>query len=357
MIYPLALTTILATVTLTHGFILPGSSSADRGFRYGVLRRQTGSSCLNSNVIQKASSLTGQEAGTEGIKAGQAKSDTDPNNFINFCEGQTLTNGKQITAGSCSGVPQGKIPAQKNMISAMITNPQPGTTVEAGKTFNVSVQTAHLKAGFFVNPSTNYYSAPQNLDSTTGDIIGHCHVTIQEIGSLKSTTPPDPTKFAFFKGIDTDGNGKGLLQASVDGGLPAGAYRVCTMIAAANHQPVIMPVAQRGAQDDCTKFEVTGGGTKGIGEGTNGDGDLTKGAAGGKDTGGGANGVGGGTKETNGAAKGGGAAKTGGGNAKAGGGNAKTGGGGTKGTTKPKKPTDANKKNDKDKKKKKVGAT
>jgi hypothetical protein len=28
------------------------------------------------------------------------------------------------------------------------------------------------------------------------------------------------------------------------------------MIAARNHQPVNMPVAQRGAQDDCTKFEV-----------------------------------------------------------------------------------------------------
>ncbi|TQN69783.1 hypothetical protein CSHISOI_05437 [Colletotrichum shisoi] len=263
MIYPLALTTILAaTATLTHGLTVPGSSSTGGGFGLGVLPRQqkqAKSSCLNSNLIQSASALTGQEPGTDGIKAGQAKSETDPNNFINICEGQPITNGKQIVTGSCSGVPQGRIPAQKNMISAIITNPQPGTTVEAGKTFNVSVQTTHLKAGVFVNPTTNYYTAPQNLDSS-GDIIGHCHVTIQDIGSLKSTTPPDPTKFAFFKGIDNDGNGKGLLQAVVDGGLPAGTYRVCTMIAAANHQPVIMPVAQRGAQDDCTKFEVTGAG-------------------------------------------------------------------------------------------------
>jgi len=28
------------------------------------------------------------------------------------------------------------------------------------------------------------------------------------------------------------------------------------MTAAANHQPVIMPVAQRGAQDDCVRFSV-----------------------------------------------------------------------------------------------------
>lgn len=69
-------------------------------------------------------------------------------------------------------------------------------------------------------------------------------------------TPPDPTTFAFFKGIDDAGNGKGLLQAVVIGGLPVGVYRVCTMIAARNHQPVNMALAHRGAQDDCTKFEV-----------------------------------------------------------------------------------------------------
>ncbi|KAJ3951210.1 Pathogenicity cluster 5 protein d [Colletotrichum tropicale] len=185
-------------------------------------------------------------------------------NFINFCEGQTITNGKQITAGSCNGIPMGKLPAQKNMISAMITNPQPGTKLQAGQTFNVSVQTTHLKAGNFVNPTTNYYTAPQDLDGN-GDIIGHCHITIQDIGSLTSQTPPDPSKFAFFKGIDDAGNGKGLLQAAVEGGLPAGTYRVCTMIAAQNHQPVAMPVAQRGAQDDCTKFVVeksSNGGSK-----------------------------------------------------------------------------------------------
>ena len=149
----------------------------------------------------------------------------------------------------------GRIPAVSNMISAMITNPQPGDKIPSDTSFNISVQTNHLSAGNFVNPTTNYYTAPQDLDGT-GDIIGHCHVTVQDIGSLGSNTPPDPSKFAFFKGIDDAGNGQGLLQAVVDGGLPPGTYRLCTMIAAQNHQPVAMPVAQRGAQDDCTKFEV-----------------------------------------------------------------------------------------------------
>lgn len=39
-------------------------------------------------------------------------------------------------------------------------------------------------------------------------------------------------------------------------GLEKGFYRVCTMSSAANHQPVLMPVAQRGAQDDCQRFSV-----------------------------------------------------------------------------------------------------
>ncbi|GKT88384.1 LOW QUALITY PROTEIN: ribosomal protein S17 [Colletotrichum tofieldiae] len=270
MLYSFVFAAVLSAA-LTQGVALPGSSSLVHPGLGILARQQSKSTCLQSNLIQSASGLTGQESGTSGIKAGQAKSETvaytvakqlskhtnhpsDKDNFINFCAGQTITNGQQITAGSCNGIPMGKIPAQKNMISAIITNPQPGTKLQASTTFNVSVQTTHLKAGVFVNPTTNYYTAPQDLDGA-GDIIGHCHVTIQDIGSMDSTTPPDPSKFAFFKGIDDAGNGKGLLQATVSGGLPAGTYRVCTMIAAANHQPVAMPVAQRGAQDDCTKFE------------------------------------------------------------------------------------------------------
>jgi hypothetical protein len=63
------------------------------------------------------------------------------------------------------------------------------------------------------------------------------------MGSLNPSTPPDPTTFAFFKGIDDAGNGNGLLQAAVTGGLAAGTYRVCTMSSSSNHQPVLMPVS------------------------------------------------------------------------------------------------------------------
>lgn len=150
------------------------------------------------------------------------------------------------------------------MISAIIISPKPGQVIEANTTFNVAVQTRNLNAGHFVNPTTNYYSAPQDLDEQ-GNVIGHCHITIQEIGDFETTTPPDPSVFAHFKGIDDAGNGRGLLTHEVTGGLGPGVYRVCTMIAAQNHQPVNMPVAQRGAQDDCTKFEILVRGKKGKG--------------------------------------------------------------------------------------------
>ena len=131
----------------------------------------------------------------------------------------------------------GKIPAVANMVSAIILNPEHGATIHSEETFNISVQIQNLNAGHFTNPTTTYYTAPQDLDGN-GNIIGHCHVTVQSLGnSLNSRTPPNPSTFAFFKGIDDAGNGQGLLQAVVTGGLPPGFYRVCTMIAAKNHQP------------------------------------------------------------------------------------------------------------------------
>jgi len=194
-----------------------------------------------------------------GAETGEAVSATSTNNFINFCEGQTLTNGLQITTGSCNGIPMGQIPAKTNMISSTILNPQTGGTIPSGETFNITVQTSGLVAGSFTNADSTYFAAPQGVDPGTGNVIGHTHVTVQDLGgSFNPTSALDPTVFAFFKGINDAGNGQGLLSATVTDGLPAGFYRVCTMASSSNHQPVIMPVAQRGTADDCTKFQVTG---------------------------------------------------------------------------------------------------
>ncbi|KAK3346845.1 hypothetical protein B0T25DRAFT_592872 [Lasiosphaeria hispida] len=214
--------------------------------------------CLSPEALQCASALTGQENGTAGMGSGQAKSETDTANFINFCAGQQLTNGKQVANGSCNGIPMGRIPASKNMISAIITEPGPGDKLLANVTFEVTIQTRNLHAGFQANPAATYYAAPQDLDAE-GYVMGHCHVVIEEIDDLRSNAAPDPTDFVFFRGINDAGDGRGLLRAQVPGGLPRGTYRACTMVAARNHQPVVMPVAQRGAQNDCVRFVVGAG--------------------------------------------------------------------------------------------------
>jgi len=219
----------------------------------------TGTS-LEPNAIQTGSFNDGSDE-TGSAEAGQAKSLTSQNNFINNCAGKTLTNGLQITTGSCNGITMGDIPAKTAMVSSVILNPPTGgAAVAADTSFNVTVQMANIVAGSFTNADATYYASPQALQG--GQVVGHTHVTIQDMGkSLNPTAALDAQQFAFFKGINDAGNGKGLLTAAVTGGLPAGNYRVCTMASASNHQPVIMPVAQRGTADDCTKFVVSGSGS------------------------------------------------------------------------------------------------
>jgi hypothetical protein len=107
----------------------------------------------------------------------------------------------------------------------------------------------HLDTGNFVNAQSNYYSAPQQVNGA-GDIIGHTHFTVSNVGSFTSTQPEDPNTFAFFKGV----NGaavNGVVSENVSAGLPAGIYRVCSMNTDANHAPCLVAVAQHGTLDDC----------------------------------------------------------------------------------------------------------
>jgi hypothetical protein len=58
---------------------------------------------LSANAIQSGSFNDGSnEIGANEV--GQALSATSQNNFINNCAGKTLTNGLQITTGSCNGI-------------------------------------------------------------------------------------------------------------------------------------------------------------------------------------------------------------------------------------------------------------
>lgn len=117
------------------------------------------------------------------------------------------------------------------------------------KAFTITMQIKNIKTGNFVNAASNYYSAPQQLDAT-GQIIGHSHFVVEQITGLNQATATDPTKFAFFKGVNTPADGNGILSVPVTAGLGPGVYRLASINAAANHQPVLAPIAQHGSLDD-----------------------------------------------------------------------------------------------------------
>ena len=142
----------------------------------------------------------------------------------------------------------GSIPAKGKMPSSKFVFPKNGGTVPANQKFTVQMAIKNLETGQFVNAQQNYFSAPQQLNGA-GTIRGHSHVVIELLEALDQTTPLDPEKFAFFKGLNSAAVG-GILTADVDAGLPAGVYKLSSINTASNHQPVLVPVAQHGSLDD-----------------------------------------------------------------------------------------------------------
>jgi len=208
------------------------------------------SKTLDPSVIATGFASDGQEVPV----AGQVASLTSTNNFINFCAGLEITNGKQIKTGSCNPAPMGNIPSTDNMPSSKFVFPKNLDNIQENTAFTVEMAIQGMETGFFTNANENYFSAPQQLNDQ-GQITGHSHVVIEKIDSIDSTKPSDPTVFAFFKGL----NGKaenGILTATVDKGLPAGTYKISSINSAANHQPCLVPVAQHGSLDDAVYFTV-----------------------------------------------------------------------------------------------------
>lgn len=209
---------------------------------------------LDPAVVGKGFANNGQDQPVDG----QVASLTSTNNFINFClttPNLKITNGQQILDGSCNPVPMGEIPSKTKMPSAKFVFPPNGGNVTANQKFTIQMAIKNLETGNFVNADQNYFGAPQQLNSQ-GVIQGHSHVVIEQLSSLGQTDPTDPTIFAFFKGLNGKADANGILTADVDNGLPAGAYKLSSINTAANHQPVLGPVAQHGSLDDAVYFTV-----------------------------------------------------------------------------------------------------
>jgi hypothetical protein len=204
---------------------------------------------------------TGFENNGQGVQeAGQVASLTSSNNFINFClltlPNTPLTNGKQITTGSCNPAPMGLIPSTSNMPSAKFQVPKNGDVIPVDTAFTITMAVQGFETGNFVNAQENYFAAPQQLNSQ-GQVIGHSHVVVEQLTSLDQTTPTNPQVFAFFKGLNAAAV-NGVLTADVANGLPAGTYKVSSINTAANHQPILVPIAQHGSLDDAVYFTVSG---------------------------------------------------------------------------------------------------
>ncbi|RDB29153.1 hypothetical protein Hypma_015100 [Hypsizygus marmoreus] len=227
-------------------------NNADSGTAPGGDDPQT-SLTLDPAVIANGFDNDGQSVPA----AGQVASLTSKNNFINFCKTVSLplTNGAQVTGGSCNPAPMGVIPSKTNMPSSKFVFPLNGATVKPDTKFTIQMAVRNLETGNFVNAQQNYFSAPQQLNGQ-GVIRGHSHVVIELMTSAQQTTPTDPNVFAFFKGLNGKADGSGILTADVDKGLPAGAYKLSSINSAANHQPVLAPVAQHGSLDDTIYFTV-----------------------------------------------------------------------------------------------------
>jgi hypothetical protein len=171
-----------------------------------------------------------------------------------FCKHHTLAiaDGTQIPEGYCVSLVIGEVPSVDNMVSALIISPDYNQKVKQHTSFTVKTKLVNLDTGFFSDPAVDYYQIPQTLKN--GIIQGHSHITIQK---LDGNMVPDPKKIAFFKGLNGMADKDGILSVEVEKGLPEkGTYRICTMNSSNSHQPVVMPVAARGSQDDCIRIRV-----------------------------------------------------------------------------------------------------
>ncbi|KAJ3070213.1 hypothetical protein HK102_006726, partial [Quaeritorhiza haematococci] len=247
---------------------IPSSSSSSFSSSLSLFPRQRGGNKDNRRGKNKNNDPNGGESGNnpgsnvKGIGKGQQQQQFCQDNFPNLAAGD----GTQNKRGFCSSTVQGAIPAVERMVSTIITSPNNGEQVDFTQDFDITLRTLNMVLGFFDDPQTRYYLRPQALDPQTGTIIGHQHVTVQRLPNKNPTDPLDPRQFEFFRGLDFLPSQPGNeLSVTVPAGQikGPGPARICSISGAEGHQPVVMPVAQRGSQDDCIRVDfVAGGGNK-----------------------------------------------------------------------------------------------
>jgi hypothetical protein len=106
-----SLVALLLSAGLTEAGFIPAARQPLSHLRLRATANSSGLTLL-STAIQKGSFNDGSdEIGAKEV--GQALSATSQNNFINNCAGKTLTNGLQITTGSCNGISTSATPSYR----------------------------------------------------------------------------------------------------------------------------------------------------------------------------------------------------------------------------------------------------
>ncbi|KAJ7314743.1 hypothetical protein DFH08DRAFT_426510 [Mycena albidolilacea] len=209
---------------------------------------------LQDSLTIDPSVIQNTDDGQNPPVTGQSAADLSKNNFANLCAltlpKVPLTNGLQITTGSCNPIPIGMIPSVDNMPSHKFQSPKNLDTIASGQTFTITLATKGIQLGTFTNAQKTYFGNPQKLNAQ-GQIIGHTHIVMEAIDSLTTTKVTNPQNFIFFKGVNDKADAQGNVKVDVTGGVKPGVYRMCTIVASQTHQPAIVPIAQHGSLDDC----------------------------------------------------------------------------------------------------------
>jgi hypothetical protein len=165
---------------------------------------------------------------------------------------------QQNKTGYCSNVEVGSIPSADLMVSTLITSPEDDSVIPLGTPFTVKYDILNMELGHYSDPSKEFQSEPQKLNDK-GLVMGHSHVTIQKIGESKNEPlkAPDARQLTFFKELDLKSTDGRTLTLEVPGINKSGLYRLCSLTSSRTHQPVHMPLARRGSQDDCIRFIVS----------------------------------------------------------------------------------------------------
>ncbi|KAF8647745.1 hypothetical protein AX16_006580 [Volvariella volvacea WC 439] len=177
-----------------------------------------------------------------------SRSQTSFNNFINDClpfsRNGTLANGTQQTTSVCNPVPLGVLPARRSTPSSKFVFPYHEVRIRTNTPFDIVLAVNKLAVGQYANPETRFLAAPQQMDER-GLVKGYASVVIErtEVRSenMTDTSPtnvPDPAEFLFFHSFNRLAR-DGRHITRMDGGLPAGYYRITSMLKTANHAPIV----------------------------------------------------------------------------------------------------------------------